>query len=151
MKRVYETYNGKMYDVSGFMAEVKDIGKWENGEIGDYFFETAQKYEFNYKDGTYTIHDGIEQGEELGDLKTVTLITKTQAKDFEEFWEGECGQVFKYENMEDGKLYLCEEHFDINDNRPNRAWLVRNGKDITDYLNGKTDNLVKADVLCDIQ
>ena len=42
MKRVYENYNGNLYDVSGFMAEVKDIEKWETGEIGDYFFDTAQ-------------------------------------------------------------------------------------------------------------
>lgn len=147
MKRVYENYNGKLYDVSGVCAEVADRTTWENGEIGEHFFKDAMQYEFNYKDGTYSIHDGMEHGLELEDIKTVTLITKRQAEDFEDFWDGEGGKVFKVENMEDGNLYLCEEHFDIKDNRPNKAWLMRNGKDITDYLNGKTDNLIEADVL----
>lgn len=149
MQRHYEMYtfhnNNVICDDSGFMAEVKDIKAWENGEIGEYFFNAAMTYEYNYKDGTFCIHDGI--GIELEDPKCVYLLTKRQAEDFERDGNDLDEPIYKTENMEDGKLYLTEEHFDISDNRPNRAWIVRNGKDITDYLNGKTDNLVKADIL----
>lgn len=147
MDRVYEDYNGKKYDVTGFMAEVKDIEKWENGEIGDYFFKSALEYVYWYKDGTYCIQDGYENGDLLKDPKSVFLLTKKQAEDFQDFYEQEIGKTYKTENMKNGKLYLIEEHFCLGDDRPNKAWLVRNGKDITDYLNGKTENLVKADVL----
>jgi len=147
MKRVYEKYNGKQYDVSGFMAEVEDMAAWENGAIGEYFYKDAMAYSYYYKDGLFCIQDGFENGDELGDPKIVLLITKRQAEDFEAFYEGEISPSYKTENMEDGKLYLCEEHFVLGDDRPNAAWMVHSGKDITDYLNGKTDNLVKADIL----
>ena len=148
MKRVYEEYNGKMHDVSGFWAKIpNDIRTWENGQIGEYFYQDAMAYQFNYKDGTYCLYDGMEYGTSPNTSECVFLVTKRQAEDFEEFWDGEGGKIYKTENMEDGKLYLCEEHFDCNDKRPNRAWIVKDGKDITDYLNGKTDNLVEADVL----
>lgn len=101
----------------------KAIEKYETETIGDKILETVKNWRFYYKDGLTSI-----------DEETVIYNGK-QARILADFW----GDMTIRKTVKDTTIYI-----ENNTIENGCLFIIRNGKDVLDYLKGHTENLRKA-------